>query len=86
MIDRTYGSRCVSNTALLIMGRASIALGPLTPVQQQACISVAMKFVEDEPCGIVHVFPGLDIHALRRAEWHVLHAVDFQLTRHAIAA
>lgn len=86
MIDRTYGSDCVSRTALLLMGRASIALGPLTLVQQRACVSVAMKFVEDDPCGMVHVFPDTDIDALRQAEWSVLHAVDFKLTGPAIAA
>ena len=86
MIDRTYGSGCVASTALLLMARASITLGTLTLLQQQACITVAMKFVEDEPCGLQHLFPSTDIDALRLAEWDVLHAVDFKLTGPAIAA
>jgi len=78
-INRTYGSSCVSSTALLLMRRARCSLQSLTLVQQQACITIAMKYVEDEPCGVLHVFPDIDLSALRIAEWSVLHAVNFRL-------
>jgi len=38
-----------------------------------------MKYVEDEPCGVAHVFPGIDIAALRLAEWKVMDAVKVGL-------
>ena len=78
-IDRTYGSSCVTYQALLLMRRARRALGTLTYIEQQACVTIAMKYVEDEPCGVAHVFPGIDIAALRLAEWKVMDAVKVGL-------
>ena len=52
---------------------------PLSRHEKLACLSVAQKYVEDEPLTRWDLFPGLAHEDLQRAEWRVLEMLDFRL-------
>ena len=51
----------------------------LTRLTKLACISVALKYVEDDPLPYDWLFPGITDDDLVRAEWDVLEALHYQL-------
>lgn len=75
LLLREYGT-IVMDTALAYARRLP---QPLTRHDKLACISVALKYVEDEPPPYDWLFPGLDDEDLVRAEWAVLEALRFKL-------
>lgn len=52
---------------------------PLSRHHMLACISIAQKWVEDEPISRYCLFPGLSNEDLVRAEWYVLTWLHFEL-------
>ena len=45
-----------------------------------ACISLAQKFMEDEPLTRWHLFPGVSHATLTAVEWDVLLQLNYRLT------
>ena len=75
LLDREYGN-IVLETATQYAGRLT---QPLTRHEKLACISIAQKYVEDEPITRWDLFPGLSHEELARAEWRVLDKLKFSL-------
>lgn len=46
---------------------------------QLACLSIAMKYIEDETLSCWALFPELPEDELRAAEWTVLEALEYRL-------
>lgn len=52
---------------------------PLPWHSKLACISIAMKYIEDEALASGYLFPGLDMADLKQAEWLVLESLEYRL-------
>jgi len=75
MLDRAYGP-IVLETARSYARRSGLQLDEHL---QLACLSIAMKYTEDEPLSCWDLFPGLREEDLIVAEWTVLEALAFRL-------
>ena len=75
LLHREYGD-------IVIATAESYAARPPQPLARHhmmACISIALKWVEDEPLSRHCLFPGLCRHDLWRAEWWVLKHLKYEL-------
>jgi len=52
---------------------------PLSRHLKLACLSIAMKYTEDEPLAHAHLFPGTTPSDLQQAEWAVLEVLQYSL-------
>ena len=75
LLKREYGN-VVLETASWYAARLP---QPLSRRDKLACLSVAQKYVEDEPLERAYLFPGLSHEDLQRAEWRVLEMLDYRL-------
>lgn len=75
LLEHEYGT-IVLTTATSYAARLP---QPLSHRDKLACLSVAQKFVEDEPMTRWDLFPGLGHDDLQRAEWRVLDLLEFRL-------
>lgn len=75
LLESEYGT-VVLRTATAYASRLP---QPVCHRDKLACLSVAQKYVEDEPISRLDLFPGLSHEELRRAEWRVLEQLEYRL-------
>lgn len=52
---------------------------PITKADKIGCLSLAQKYLEDEPISRHDLFPGISHEDLQFMEWRVLHKLNFNL-------
>lgn len=75
LLQNEFGE-VVTNTASLYARRLP---WPLTKADKIGCLSIAQKYLEDEPISRHDLFPGISHQALQQMEWRVLHKLEFNL-------
>lgn len=76
LLMREYGP----NVLRVARCYASRLSSPLSRLDKLACISLAQKFMEDEPLTRWHLFPGVSHATLTAVEWNVLLQLNYRLT------
>lgn len=76
MLSRAFGPEVIKYATAY----ASKLPQPLPWHSKLACISIAMKYTEDDILYCSDLFPGLDMGDLKRAEWSVLESLKYKLS------
>lgn len=77
LLENEFGSSVTDMAARY----AKLLPFPVRGSDRIACLSLAQKYIEDEPLSRCDLFPGLTHEDLQRFEWSVMRKLDFNLRR-----